>query len=188
LTGKMHEVVLPWQEDDVETQFGQVHCTMKGVPKGSRPVIMTFHDIGLNYKSCFNPLFSHEDMQEIMRHFAVCHVDAPGQHEGASTLSTEYIYPSMDQLSETLSQVLKFKSVIGLGSGAGAYVLAKFAVSGLLLLNSFVFVKLSTYSRYHNQVHLVVISVCVVSCSLNPKYVLNGLCYVLQFFILPVYS
>ncbi|XP_064819089.1 protein NDRG1-like [Oncorhynchus masou masou] len=103
---------------------------MKGVPKGSRPVIMTFHDIGLNYKSCFNPLFSHEDMQEIMRHFAVCHVDAPGQHEGASTLSTEYTYPSMDQLSEILPQVLKhfrFKSVIGLGSGAGAYILARFA-------------------------------------------------------------
>uniref|UniRef100_A0A8C7RTK9 Protein NDRG2 n=1 Tax=Oncorhynchus mykiss TaxID=8022 RepID=A0A8C7RTK9_ONCMY len=102
----LHTVVLPWQEDDVETQFGWVHCTMKGVPKGSRPVIMTFHDIGLNYKSCFNLLFSHEDMQEIMRHFAVCHVDAPGQHEGASTLSTEYTYPSMDQLSETLPQCL----------------------------------------------------------------------------------
>uniref|UniRef100_A0A674CHV1 N-myc downstream regulated 1b n=1 Tax=Salmo trutta TaxID=8032 RepID=A0A674CHV1_SALTR len=107
-------VVLPWQEDDVETQFGQVHCTMKGVPKGSRPVIMTFHDIGLNYKSCFNPLFSHEDMQEIMRHFAVCHVDAPGQHEGASTLSTEYTYPSMDQLSETLPQLNHPDKVEGL--------------------------------------------------------------------------
>ncbi|XP_052366106.1 protein NDRG1-like [Oncorhynchus keta] len=136
--------VNPLPEDDVETQFGQVHCTMKGVPKGSRPVIMTFHDIGLNYKSCFNPLFNHEDMQEIMRHFAVCHVDAPGQHEGASTLPTEYTYPSMDQLSETLPQVLKhfrFKSVIGLGSGAGAYILAKFAlnhpdkVEGLVLIN-----------------------------------------------------
>uniref|UniRef100_A0A674CIS0 N-myc downstream regulated 1b n=1 Tax=Salmo trutta TaxID=8032 RepID=A0A674CIS0_SALTR len=129
--------VLPWQEDDVETQFGQVHCTMKGVPKGSRPVIMTFHDIGLNYKSCFNPLFSHEDMQEIMRHFAVCHVDAPGQHEGASTLSTEGLHPlpirSFKLPSNLFLFPFRFKSIIGLGSGAGAYVLAKFAVSGFFV-------------------------------------------------------
>ncbi|KAK6327131.1 hypothetical protein J4Q44_G00027760 [Coregonus suidteri] len=144
LTGAVARLMVGLREDDVETQFGKVHCTLKGVPKGNRPVIMTFHDIGLNYKSCFNPLFSHEDMQEIMRHFAVCHVDAPGQHEGAATLSAEHTYPSMDQLSETLPQVLKhfrFKSVIGLGCGAGAYIIAKFAlnhpdkVEGLVLIN-----------------------------------------------------
>ncbi|CAB1321303.1 unnamed protein product, partial [Coregonus sp. 'balchen'] len=123
LTGAVARLMVGLREDDVETQFGKVHCTLKGVPKGNRPVIMTFHDIGLNYKSCFNPLFSHEDMQEIMRHFAVCHVDAPGQHEGAATLSAE------------------FKSVIGLGCGAGAYIIAKFAlnhpdkVEGLVLIN-----------------------------------------------------
>ncbi|XP_073677344.1 protein NDRG1a isoform X2 [Garra rufa] len=131
-------------EHDVETPFGRVHCTMKGVPKGDRPVILTYHDIGLNHKSCFDTLFSHEDMQEIMQHFAVCHVDAPGQHDGASTFSTGYEYPSMDQLSETLPSILKhfgLKSVIGLAVGAGAYILAKFAldypamVEGLVLIN-----------------------------------------------------
>uniref|UniRef100_A0A672IRC9 Protein NDRG1-like n=1 Tax=Salarias fasciatus TaxID=181472 RepID=A0A672IRC9_SALFA len=117
---------------------------MKGVPKGDRPVILTFHDIGLNHKTCWNSLFNHEDMAEIMQHFAVCHVDAPGQHEGANTFSTGYEYPSMDQLSETLPLVLKhfgLKSIIGMGIGVGAYILTRFAldypnmVEGLMLIN-----------------------------------------------------
>ncbi|XP_029298492.1 protein NDRG1a isoform X2 [Cottoperca gobio] len=131
-------------EHDVETPHGRVRCTMKGVPKGDRPVILTFHDIGLNHKTCWDTLFNHEDMTEIMQHFAVCHVDAPGQHEGANTFSTGYEYPSMDQVSETLPLVLKhfgLKSVIGMGIGAGAYILTRFAldypkmIEGLLLIN-----------------------------------------------------
>uniref|UniRef100_A0A8C2AG26 N-myc downstream regulated 1 n=1 Tax=Cyprinus carpio TaxID=7962 RepID=A0A8C2AG26_CYPCA len=117
---------------------------MMGVPKGNRPTILTFHDIGLNHKTCFESLFNHKDMHEIMQHFAVCHVDAPGQQEGASTLSTEYTYPSMDQLSETLPMVLQhfsLKSVIGMAVGAGANILTRFAlkhpdmVEGLVLIN-----------------------------------------------------
>ncbi|XP_041665003.1 protein NDRG1a [Cheilinus undulatus] len=132
------------KEHDVETPFGRVHCTMKGVPKGDRPVILTYHDIGLNHKTCWDTLFNHEDMAEIMQHFAVCHVDAPGQQEGANTFSTGYEYPSMDQVAETLPSVLKhfgLKSVIGIGLGAGAYILTRFAldypnmVEGLVLIN-----------------------------------------------------
>uniref|UniRef100_A0A8C7ZUA6 N-myc downstream regulated 1b n=1 Tax=Oryzias sinensis TaxID=183150 RepID=A0A8C7ZUA6_9TELE len=54
------------------------------------------------------------------------------------------IYPTVDQLSEALPAVLKnfgLRSVIGLGVGAGAYILARFAlnhpdlVDGLVLIN-----------------------------------------------------
>nr|XP_006635847.2 PREDICTED: protein NDRG1 isoform X1 [Lepisosteus oculatus] len=132
------------KEHDIDTPHGPIHVTMQGVPKGNRPVILTFHDIGLNHKTCFNSLFNFEDMLEITQHFAVCHVDAPGQQEGASSLPTGYNYPSMDQLSEMLPVVLKhlgLKSIIGMAIGAGAYILAKFAlnhpdlVEGLVLIN-----------------------------------------------------
>eukprot|EP00066_Takifugu_rubripes_P010984 XP_003979297.2 PREDICTED: protein NDRG4-like [Takifugu rubripes] len=70
-------------------------------------------------------------MQEISKHFVVCHVDAPGQQIGASQLPQGYQYPTMEQLAGMLPTVVQhfgFKSIVGIGVGAGAYVLAKFAL------------------------------------------------------------
>ncbi|XP_050927455.1 protein NDRG3 isoform X2 [Lates calcarifer] len=131
-------------EHDVETAHGVLHVTMRGVAKGNRPTILTYHDIGLNHKSCFNSLFNYEDMQEVTQHFSVLHVDAPGQQENAPIFPTGYQYPTMDELAEMLPSVLtqlQVKSVIGIGVGAGAYILTKLAlnepslVEGLVLIN-----------------------------------------------------
>ncbi|XP_054564253.1 protein NDRG1 isoform X2 [Eptesicus fuscus] len=131
ITGLLQEFDV--QEQDIETLHGSIHVTLCGTPKGSRPVILTYHDIGMNHKTCYNPLFNSEDMQEITQHFAVCHVDAPGQQDGAASFPVGYMYPSMDQLAEMLPGVLHqfgVKSVIGMGTGAGAYILTRFAISG----------------------------------------------------------
>ncbi|XP_074487764.1 protein NDRG4 isoform X10 [Sebastes fasciatus] len=133
-----------WKEHDVETPYGMLHVVIRGAPKGNKPAILTYHDVGLNHKLCFNPFFNNEDMQEITKHFVVCHVDAPGQQIGASQLPQGYQYPTMDQLAGMLPTVVQhfgFKSIVGIGVGAGAYILAKFAlifpdmVEGLVLLN-----------------------------------------------------
>lgn len=137
-------VVGDWKEHDVETPYGMLHVVIRGAPKGNKPAILTYHDVGLNHKLCFNPFFQNEDMQEITKHFVVCHVDAPGQQIGASQFPQGYQYPTMDQLAGMLPTVLQhfgFKSIVGIGVGAGAYILAKFAlifpdlVEGLVLLN-----------------------------------------------------
>uniref|UniRef100_A0A4W3HS64 Protein NDRG2 n=2 Tax=Callorhinchus milii TaxID=7868 RepID=A0A4W3HS64_CALMI len=139
LNGAIHII-----EHDIDTPYGMLHVVIRGAPKGNRPAILTYHDVGMNHKLCFNTFFNFEDMQEITKHFVVCHVDAPGQQSNASQFPAGYQFPTMDQLAAMLPSVIQhfgFKSVVGIGVGAGSYVLAKFAlifpdlVEGLVLIN-----------------------------------------------------
>ncbi|XP_078254529.1 protein NDRG1-like [Rhinoraja longicauda] len=132
------------KEFDIETPYGMIRIAVRGSSKGARPVMLTIHDIGMNHKSCFDTLFNSEDMQEIILHFAIYHIDLPGQHEKAPAFPSGYEYPSLDQMADLLPAVLKhfgLKSIIGLGVGAGANILSRFAlnypdlVEGLCLIN-----------------------------------------------------
>ncbi|KAM9251672.1 protein NDRG2 [Cariama cristata] len=128
----------------LETPFGAVSVTLVGSPRPGRPALLTFPDVGHTHESCFAPLFAHEEMVEILRSFLVVHVDPPGMEEGAPPYPAGYQYPSLEQLAEMIPCILQYlniASIIGMGVGAGAFVLAKFgllhpeAVEGLVLVN-----------------------------------------------------
>ncbi|KAL6466414.1 hypothetical protein MHYP_G00242180 [Metynnis hypsauchen] len=132
------------QEHSIETPHGLLHVTVHGTGNTRRPAILTYHDVGMESKSCFSTFFKFEEMQEIVKNFTVVHVDAPGQEEGAAPYPLGYQYAAMDQLAEMIPAVLQyfnFRSVIGVGVGAGAYVLSRFTLSnpdsveGLVLVN-----------------------------------------------------
>uniref|UniRef100_A0AAZ3S206 NDRG family member 2 n=1 Tax=Oncorhynchus tshawytscha TaxID=74940 RepID=A0AAZ3S206_ONCTS len=136
----------PSQEHSIETPHGLLHVTLHGTSNTRRPAILTFHDVGLDSKSCFSPLFKFEEMQEIVKNFTLVHIDAPGQEEGATAYPMGYQYPSMEQIAEMIPAVLtyfNFRTVIGIGVGSGSYILSRFTVSmahpdsveGLVLIN-----------------------------------------------------
>ncbi|XP_035218459.1 protein NDRG3-like isoform X2 [Stegodyphus dumicola] len=130
------------QDDQIDTEYGTVTVAVHG--EKNKPAILTYHDIGLNHISNFQAFFNFVDMRILMQSFSIYHVNAPGQSEGAPNLPENFIYPTMDQLAETLIPVMKFyglKHFVGLGVGAGANILARFAlahpdcVDGLFLIN-----------------------------------------------------
>lgn len=130
------------QADDVETPYGNFRVAIQG--DRVKPAIVTFHDIGLNHITCFQGFFSFSEMQPILRHFCVYHINAPGQEEGALHLKPEFVYPTMDQLVEAVHCVVEhygLKTIIGFGVGAGANVFARYElayhdrVDSLVLVN-----------------------------------------------------
>ncbi|KAM6032503.1 LOW QUALITY PROTEIN: protein NDRG2-like [Chlamydotis macqueenii] len=101
-------------------------------------------DVGHTHASCFAPLFAHPEMREVASHSLLVHLNPPGMEVGAPPYPPGYQYPSLEQLAEIVPCVLRhlnIASVVGIGVGAGAFVLAKFgllhpeAVEGLVLIN-----------------------------------------------------
>jgi len=118
------------EEVRVELDTGSLLVAVQG--NRSKPAIVTYHDLGLNYISCFQAFFNFSEMRCLLDSFCVYHVNAPGQEEGAAPLPDEYVYPTMDELASQLNFVIGhfgIKSFIGLGVGAGGNILARYALS-----------------------------------------------------------
>lgn len=135
-------------EEWVDTEFGSLLVAHQGSDHRStpsRPVILTYPDLGLNHVTNYQSFFASPDMQLLLHSFSVLHVNPPGQEEGAATLPSDFHYPTMDQMAEQLEQVCTFfsvRAIIGFGVGLGANVLTRFAlqkphrVDGLFLINA----------------------------------------------------
>jgi len=92
--------------------------------------ILTFHDLGVNHK-VFHAFAIHPDMTKITRKARWIHIDAPGQEDDAPDLGTDIKYPTMQELAEGIVDVLdqlNIQHVVCFGEGAGANVLARFAM------------------------------------------------------------
>eukprot|EP00794_Sanderia_malayensis_P005376 gene5376-6049_t len=93
--------------------------------------LITFHDIGLNHGS-FKEFFHHEDNLQLWDKFKIYHIDAPGQQKGAEKFSSQYQFPSIQQMAKMLVPVLEHfnltNDVVGFGVGAGANILIHLAM------------------------------------------------------------
>ncbi|XP_050354389.1 protein NDRG3-like [Nymphalis io] len=129
-------------EERVRTSRGDILVAVRG--DRNKRAIITYHDLGLNYAANFQAFFNFVDMRSILDQFCIYHVNAPGQEEGATTLPEDFSYPSMDALASQIDFVLGhfgIRSFIGFGVGAGANILARYAmvspqkVDALVLIN-----------------------------------------------------
>lgn len=112
-------------------RVGKFNVYVQGDLKHSHFVVMTIHDLGCNHRS-WRTFLEHESMTSITSRASFIHVDIPGQEDGAPKLPEDYTFPSMQSLGEDLVCVLDqldVKQIVGLGEGAGANILARFAMA-----------------------------------------------------------
>lgn len=139
------ERTLGSREELVETSYGTIVVAHQGAERTEKkPVIVTYHDIGMNHSLNFEGYFELAENKLLLQSFAVLHISAPGQERHANRLPDEYEYPTMEQLSGQVKEVLdhfNIKSCIGFGAGAGAHILIRLAfnypelVDGLFLIS-----------------------------------------------------
>lgn len=129
---------------EVKTSYGVCKAFIHGDLTIDLPAILTIHDMGLNHVACFQSFFNYAQDSEVLHHFPVVHIDAPGQWYGAPDLATSIDALDFDELSKGIDMVvdeLGLKKVIGFGIGTGASELLLFArrrpelCRGLILLN-----------------------------------------------------
>ncbi|TKS76487.1 Protein NDRG3 N-myc downstream-regulated gene 3 protein [Collichthys lucidus] len=80
---------LDCQEHDVETAHGVLHVTMRGVAKGNRPTILTYHDIGLNHWAFLCGYL----VQYVLQHCIVLSSSVHSRPPGALALAGGKLWP-----------------------------------------------------------------------------------------------
>jgi len=125
---------------------GPVSVFLQGDEKKLRDgaVFITVHDVGATYQNWVNFL-KDESMVDIQSRSVFLHVAIPGQEPGAQDLPKDFSFPTMQQIGVglvTILDQLRVKSVVGLGNGAGANIITRFAmmhptrVHGIVTVNN----------------------------------------------------
>ena len=131
------------QTENVTTNYGNVHVAIQGDRK-IKTAMITLHDVGLNYISCFQPFFCFHQMQPLLHNFCVYHMNFPGQMEDDDEFPEDYVFPTMDDMADMIKDVLDhfgIKYCFCFGVGAGANVFIRLALKypnvadGLILIN-----------------------------------------------------
>uniref|UniRef100_A0ACB8EBD6 Protein ndrg4 n=1 Tax=Sphaerodactylus townsendi TaxID=933632 RepID=A0ACB8EBD6_9SAUR len=60
------------QEHDIETPYGLLHVVIRGSPKGNRPALLTYHDVGLNRERFLPAPSIRTNMMDGLGHAYVC--------------------------------------------------------------------------------------------------------------------
>ncbi|KAI3805672.1 hypothetical protein L1987_28252 [Smallanthus sonchifolius] len=131
------------KEHIIQTGCGSVSVTVYGDQE--KPPLITYPDLGLNHKSCFQGLFiSPESASFLLHNFCIYHITPPGHEFGAASISIDEPVPSVVDLSDQILVVLNYfrlGSVMCMGAMAGAYILTLFSikyserVTGLILIS-----------------------------------------------------
>merc|ERR1719334_1469671 len=107
-------------------------------------VFLTVHDVGATYQNWVTFL-KDDSMADIRARSVFLHVVIPGQEPGAKDLPKDFTFPTMHQLGiglVTILDQLRTTRVVGLGDGAGANIITRFAmmhptrVHGIVTVNN----------------------------------------------------
>ncbi|EGD72400.1 hypothetical protein PTSG_00420 [Salpingoeca rosetta] len=93
-----------------------------------KPAIVTYHDVGLDYRACFQSFFTFPAAEKLLDSFCIIHVHAPGQEPNAAPLPEGFQFPTLDGLANQVFDLLESLGVkmwIGVGAGAGGNVLLR---------------------------------------------------------------
>lgn len=163
------------QSYKIITQYGDMLVIKQGIqfqPQQSdsqqqqsqqRPIIMTFHDLGLNSELQFATFCECEEVKLMLKTFTMIHVNFIGQEfpsqqqqqdspskskstptTASSNLPEDFKYPNMEQMAESIVDIcaqLRIRSFIAIAVGAGAHIVGNLAllrpdlVDGLFLIN-----------------------------------------------------
>ena len=97
-------------DETVQTMHGEFLVSWKG--ERNKPALVAFHDLGLNAVSNFQAFFNYPDAAELLQHFCFFCVNAPGQEDGALVWPDDKVYPTMDDLSDAITDILNHFAIV----------------------------------------------------------------------------